>query len=450
MSGNSTLSSFADQRQSTIAQLKQQELMRANSSASNTSLQRFAYVGAKQIIESYEGMERYPDVMSTTEQVDSPDENQAKLMSDNYHREYKNKQEFIDHTTGKRVDVGLARKLGKWYRLPFFSQNKFFVLGENHGAFGYRELIQESNQPGAVLGEGGSNSLLSATPGNLLQATPKGLKTKDGGARENTMENVAAKSYFGLTLLLSEYKKASGPPATTAAVQRLPEAEWLVNYQKAKPGDRQTGTKLNQIPYYLDEHQKKVYASYGTKAETYDPIKTAFNVVRDLKTAIDAYGDDDDDINKIKPVINSLIEKNNEIPRDYAVLIGIVEQLFPLVQPLAYRETKKMSKRDISDVLEQRQATVESNQKYKSHASISFSLRDEAMYRSVLKARRNHIMAGMGDNHATNLKTDLTSAGVPVVLFSEFTSQYSLNAIAPAGEKAQGRTLLSDDSESGD
>lgn len=438
---------ISDQRTSTATQLKQQQLMR--NASSSAPIQRLAYIGSKQIIEAYEGMEQYADVMSGTEQIEAPDEKQSKILSDGYYRNYANKQEFIDHTTGKPVDVGLARKLGKWYRLPFFSAKKFFVLGENHGAFGYRELIKESNQPGQVLGEGGSNALLSATPDNALQATPAGLKTDQGGLREHTMENVTAKSYFGLNLLLDAYEKAG----SAAKVQtKLPEEEWLANYQKADPKNRKLGTGLNQVPYYLDEEGEKVFASYGTKAESYNPLKTAFNVVNDLKTAIDGFDNaqNDNDVKKIKPELENLIAKNGETPKDYAALIVSVKTLLNLIQPLAYRETRHisgLSKSDMNEVMEQRKKTVETNQKYDKHMSTSFSLRDEAMYRSVLKARANHIMAGMGDNHATNLKGDLASQNIPVVLLSEFVSAtYSMDAIAPVGEEAQGRKPPTDES----
>lgn len=450
--GNTGAAEFSDKRASTATQLKQQQLMR--DASSNSPIQRLAYVGSKQIIESYEEMDQYPDVMSSTEQIDAPDEQQSKILADGYYRNYANKQEFIDHTTGKPVDVGLARKLGKWYRLPYFSAKKFFVLGENHGAFGYRELIKESNQPGKVLGEGGSNALLSATPDNALQATPAGLKTDEGESRENTMENVTAKSYFGLNLLLDAYEKAVASSASSSAATplKLPETEWLANYQKADPKNRKSGTGLNQVPYYLDKDKKKVFASYGTKAENYNPIKTAINVVNDLKTAIDGFdnAENDNDVKKIKPELENLITKNSETPPDYAALIVSVKKLLGLVQPLAYRETRKisgLSKREMDEVMEQRKKTVETNQKYDKHMSTSFSLRDEAMYRSVLKARADHIMAGMGDNHATNLKEDLTSQNIPVVLFSEFVSAtYSMDAIAPAGEEAQGRKPPTDES----
>lgn len=368
----------------------------------------------------------------------------AEWVKDGYTRAYNSNQEFKSHLSGEPVDVGLAKKLGRWYRLPFFSAKQFFVLGENHGAFGYRELIKESNQPGKVLGEGGANALLSATADNTLQVNPRGLKDAEGDSRESMMENVAAKAYFGLTVLRANcVKQKDGAGAGGAAAPvRLPEKEWLENYQNAAPEKRKVGSNLNKIPYYEDETGRKVYATFGSSAEHYNPVNTAFRVVADLDNAIQTYlltNAASHGMTEIRAAIATATGIKNTDPVDYDALIAQIDILFPLVQTLAFAEARQMNGgNDPTAGLTERHNMVKANlPDYTPRQKVSFAHRDYVMYKSVLKARHDHVMAGMGDNHAKNLKDALTGDGIPVVLFNEFVAApYSIDAIAPLKEKA--------------
>ena len=362
----------------------------------------------------------------------------AEWVTDGYARSYLSNQEFKSHLQGAPVDVGLAKKLGRWYRLPFFSAKQFFVLGENHGAFGYRELIKESNQPGKVLGEGGANALLSATPDNALQANPKGLKDKDGASRESMMENVTAKAYFGLTILRGNCVKLKKGVDDVEGPIKLPEKEWLENYQKVAPEKRKVGSSLDKVPFYENEEGKNVYATFGTNAENYNPVNTAFKVVEDLDNAIQAYkGIVSQGMLDIRAAILIATGIKNVNPVDYDALIAQIDILYPLVQSLAFAEATELNGgNDPTTGLKKRLDVVDVNlSKYNPRQKRSFAHRDYVMYKSVLKARADHIMAGMGGNHAKNLKDALTEEGVQVVLFNEYVgSEYSSDAIAPLGE----------------
>jgi hypothetical protein len=367
----------------------------------------------------------------------------AEWVTDGYTRSYKSTEEFKAHVRGEPVDVGLAKKLGLWYRLHFFSDKQFFVLGENHGAFGYRELIKESNQPGKVLGEGGANPLHSATASSPLQPNPKGLKDESGLPRESLMEHVGAKAYYGLTLVRAHCEKMIKPGATNGptAPIKLPEKEWLVKYQSAPPEKRKTGTGLNRLPYYEDSGNK-VYATFGTKAEDYNPLNTAFNVVKELDDAIEAKYKDIETpggLQQIRGAIARITEIKAKEPIDYDALIKKADRLLKLLKMLASAEAKKLNAGiDPEDELEERRAKVKEHlPKYTEHQQEAFAYRDYAMYKSILKGRRDHVMAGIGDHHAKNLKDALTAEGIPVVLFEEFTgSSYSSDAIAPLEESA--------------
>jgi len=121
------------------------------------------------------------------------------------------------------------------------------------------------------------------------------------------MENVAAKAYFGLTVLRShcvaEKKKlAKGQQVTggeslqTTTTIQLPEKEWLANYQQAPAEKRKIGTGLNTFPYYEDLDGNKVVVRFGTKAVHYNPLETAFRVITDLDNQIARYAGERTDV----------------------------------------------------------------------------------------------------------------------------------------------------------
>ncbi|NES68972.1 MAG: DUF4157 domain-containing protein, partial [Okeania sp. SIO2D1] len=171
--------------------------------------------------------------------------NKNKWIDDKYTRQYKTLQEFQNHVGGNPVEVGLAKKPGVWYRLPILSKDEFFVLGEGHGTFGYRELMEESNQKGKVLGESSSNPFMSAKPSSVLKKNETDQALDD----EYVMESITAKAYYSLTKLKAFYEKQQKPGTDNSPPQlnRLPEDEWLENYQ-AVAGVRKQ--ELYKPPYY--------------------------------------------------------------------------------------------------------------------------------------------------------------------------------------------------------
>ena len=365
----------------------------------------------------------------------------AEWVTDGYRREYDSTEEFKSHMRGAPVNVGLSKKLGRWYRLPFFSQHRFFVLGENHGAFGYRELIRESNQPGKVLGEGGSNAFLSATDASPLAQNPQGLKDSDGNPRESMMENVTAKAYFGLSFVRKhcEDQLGSGAASSGPVKRFLPESQWIANYQNAPPDRRQTGSGLNKVPFYLDQHNVRVYAKFGTKAENYNPLDTAFKVVEDLDAAMAAYpGVLNANSQNVQARLAELIVIKNQPAIDYQAMQNKIDELYPLLNTQSFLEANTLSGGvDTKKDLLARHAVVKTNlPRYTAHQKSSFAHRDYVMLQSIRKARGDHIMAGLGDNHAQNLQDDLRRDGIPLVRFAEFiAAPYSIDALAPLSEE---------------
>jgi hypothetical protein len=363
-------------------------------------------------------------------------------IQDRYARKYKSIEEFQRHAGGKAVDCGLARKYGKWYRLNFFSNKQFFVLGEHHNVFGYRELINESNQSGKVLGEGGSNTLMSATPTSDLEVNTgkTALKDEQGQAREYTMENPVSKAYYGLIAFRQGERKAS-----QAQLGNQPTLEnedtWLENYQKAKPGDRKISQESSE-PYY-QSGSKQVYAKLGTAAEGYDVTRTGKGVLRTLWAVIN--GKQTRQGFEVKawlpmkyfmetyrpPWTDKKKEKNNDLQ---------FNNLREALAEGAQAETEKMagSKGDHSRLFLDQQRKLEGKTGNPTAGEQAFAHRNYAMFQSVLKAAKSgdFIMAGMGDRHVLHLQEELKKNNISVVTRSEFLSaQYTEDAITPMAEQ---------------
>ncbi|SHN10241.1 hypothetical protein [Chitinophaga sp. CF418] len=356
-------------------------------------------------------------------------------ISDGYARKYESVEEFEAHAGGKEVGFGLAKRLGLWYRLEPLENKKFFVLGEFHNGFGYRELMNESNQKGKVLGEGGSNTLMTATPTSALEKNEADVALKDerGESREYTMENTVSKAYYGLTRFRIAEKNKS-KPAVVDDTEKEAGDVWLANYQHADKKDRDKDA--GHIPYY-NKLGKKVYAQHGTAAENYNVGNTGKGVLTKFWKAIDG-----------KSVRNGyeadawlptkyFIQEYKTGPWDgkaedqYNLLLGVLEKG-------AIAETNLLAGSNgdhVAPFLDKVQERTLRTGKAATHSEKSFAHRNFAMYHSVIKASRGgFVMAGMGDFHAQDLKEPLERAGIEVITLNEFLAS-SKDAITPMTEQ---------------
>jgi hypothetical protein len=357
-------------------------------------------------------------------------------VNDRYARRYNSTEEFMKHAGGEEVGFGLAKKLGKWYRLTPLENKRFFVLGEYHNGFGYRELMNESNQKGKVLGEGGSNTLMTATPTSALEKnrTKSALKNERNEVREYTMENAVSKAYYGLTSFrLTE--KAKSKPKGVDNTEKEAGDTWLENYQNAAKGNRDKDA--GHIPYYK-KGMKKVYAEHGTAAEKYDVGKTGLSVLEvfwkaiDSKTTRNGY-----EIDAWLPTQYFIREYkgpwNDKAEEEYDKLIAALDKG-------AIAETNKLAG-STGDHVAPFLAKVQERTKRTGispwASEKAFAHRNIAMYNSVIKAStQGFVMAGMGDFHARDLKEPLTTAGITVITLNEFLgAPISTDAIAPMTEQ---------------
>ncbi|MCC8170339.1 MAG: hypothetical protein LIP00_00860 [Parabacteroides sp.] len=377
-------------------------------------------------------------------------------LTDEYARWYNNTGEFENHITGKPVDCGLAKKYGEWYRIKHFSEHRFFVLGENHAAFGYRELMQESNQPGKILGEGGSNQLMSAHPASKLEANPASSALQDTTgkqSREYVMENPVSKAYFALPVLKSCIKNKDKLPGigTGPDDKKIDAATWIKNYQSAHPADRGRHDTFH-VPYYK-EGGKFVYAEYKTKAENYALTSTAKSILDTLftqldkktirtdyepeawvhlsyfhkKTTMDWKVSDDLHYYPLLQALKEGSEKEAELWKETP------DQPLPAgLEAAAATPIEQPAQADIPKLSAGKKAALD-----KAHKAKAYAHREYSMYQSILKAQKDasFVMAGMGNNHAQHLKGALEAVPIPVITVEDFHNDYTQDAITPMTEQ---------------
>jgi hypothetical protein len=196
-------------------------------------------------------------------------------LTDGYIRHYETAKEFSKHSGRDPVDVGLMRRCGRWYRLPFSAG--FFVLGESHSIFGYRELLTESNRHQLgnprVLGEGGSIPIGEKKGDYLRKSSAEGSLEI-----EYMMEAELPKAFAYAQALLQEtrsflsQKKTSSSTTNQPGEREEPEDEWIKRYRLATSRGVAVDRKDKRfgVPYYLGGDGARVYAQYGaTKADKY-------------------------------------------------------------------------------------------------------------------------------------------------------------------------------------
>lgn len=351
-------------------------------------------------------------------------DNAQTWVADGYRRDYADDGEFQAHATGNPSRVGLAKKPGIWFRLHHLPGpghvGQFFVLGENHGAFGYRELIAETNQTGDVLGEGGANQPFAAKPISPLVPT----QAIGNGGQEYTMENRLAKGYYAFAAAAKTQRKiANGTYQAPAAKRTVPEDQWIAEYQGllAVRGNPRT---RGQLPSYLDAGEE-VFADFGGGGNQYNAQQTIQNNIADLIAALQHTvqnpfpGMDPNDAQLAADTALNLLNLNGIA--DDSDKYESMRRLLPDVERLALLETHRTQGNIAFQPNQPLDPAIVSSS---SAAKNAFEMRNEAMFANVVKARNagGFIMAAMGDNHRRDLQARFAgeNPAIPTVTHSDF------------------------------
>ncbi|MEM7039239.1 MAG: DUF4157 domain-containing protein, partial [Bacteroidota bacterium] len=255
-----------------------------------------------------------------------PDE-KASWFTDGWGRYYENVTELRDHLAGNPVQCGLAKPMGRWYRLNNLG-NKLIVLGEDHGLFKHTHLRKESNRTGAFLSEFGTQGF----------ETVRQEEAETVQRRRIPLESIAAKTMFGAVMMKNRVdaarspkkkpkKKASGP----RPVSEDPDT-WIEHYQQAESTD-------------VDDRFRPIYQNEGEKPKfpkpksVYNAQKTAngvFGQFIEAAMAFDTEGDFKDALDKMVPlckvIIKALGKKKRNLEQLSAQIAEFVERLREITQ----------------------------------------------------------------------------------------------------------------------
>ncbi len=342
------------------------------------------------------------------------DEKQEGLISDKYIRNYKDEKEFKDHADGNPVDVGLAKRIGQWYRAPF--SKGFFVLGESHAELSGDSVVAESNQKGKVLSEKYSADFMSKKAPDEALVEQTEVKTPIEGIKQYQMESMAAKLYFAVEWLNKKYNSLHNVVESTIIEED--ENQWIDNYKKAPLNKRK---KKGRVPLYKNDEGKWVKAKLGTTEEKYvmiDKIKKAIVKYVPLLYAVkDNMGMPKDQIEIAKANIDIVMRMIDE-KKDKNTAQPFLDKALDAFKKIAIAEINLAKTNEASDEeedtpLEKREEAV---QQPFGRVKTAMAMRDLAMLTSIKQAKKeNFILAGLGDAHAANLEEDLTSANITVV-----------------------------------
>lgn len=391
-------------------------------------VQPYAFIQDKQVIEAYVGMEQYPNVMNATIQVPDPNDRQSTVISDLYYRRYDNQQEFEDHTKGDPVDVGLIEHLAMWYRLPF--STGFFVLGEAHNIVGYRRLIEESNQKGDFLGEGGN------VPFDYYKQDPNvrddsALTRSVGAATEHPMESAVAKTAYALAKLREKLKrhleelKNKSQPVSAPKTRYVESDKWLLEVQT----NNRIVKRSQKRPYYEDGDERVMLQPQNAAKEAeYDVTATALKIINNCMEALEPH--------KGTTLVDDLTASLSKLAKAY--------QDFQFLTPKQKRTLYWVGLKNATDaarglaVQEIAQSSIDDGQieiLANAHDSscpldTTCTLRDVFMFEAIVDAsRRGFLMAGIGDNHLKHLADALTTEGIATISYTDFFNNHAKTAI---------------------
>ncbi len=334
------------------------------------------------------------------------DPKQEILIKDAYIRNYKDEKEFKDHAVGSPVDVGLAKRIGKWYTAPF--SKGFFVLGENHKELSYKTVVQESNQKGKVLGEKDAMAFMSRkAPGDALVENTEPADPVEG-VKEFPMESMASKLYFAISRLNKYFDSLH--KETDDGVIEEDEDQWIVNYKKA--GTLKQNTQ-GRVPVYLNDEGKWVKARLGTSEEKYNFLDVVKFYIQSflpkMVSAKETPGMPKEQI-EIAETNIKLILVLIEQKEDKKTAQPFLDKAVAAIEQIAIAEINEAKLNEVTEMgaktpLKKREEAVKQQSNKMDSA---MAMRDLAMLASIRQAKKeNFLMAGLGNNHAINLEDDL-------------------------------------------
>ena len=323
-----------------------------------------------------------------------------RAMIEPYNRYYESLNEFQDHCAGKPVSCGLIRKHHLWYRLPFGKQ--FFVLGEKHNYLNYYSILEESNQKGEVLGEGGTIPIMSS-----LHI----FKEKIENVKFYSVESRLSKTLYSLLVMCTHLDD-----------MKRKKTKKDIKHEEVEV-DKNIDVRTYKNKKFSDIHYKK-----------YDIIGTALNNINDCTKAIGvcisqglngmiryeqhlAYIE----LGKLKVKLKELSNLIKNITTNN--INNIIEINKSAIEQCRNCARNEMNLVNLVDARLKYDAKKEKEPKENHEAN---SMREAFMVKAILNADKSrYLMAGFGDNHVRHMKPTLEDNNIKVITYEDFKGNYS-------------------------
>ncbi|MEM9578184.1 MAG: hypothetical protein AAF999_14365 [Pseudomonadota bacterium] len=408
------------------------------SAAAAAPVQRRVSIGGKPVEQRTPDLWRLQDAATDMPQADNA------IYADDWKRSFRDMQQYQTYRDKSApVSVGLIEPYAAWYSIPHIEAGTFFVLGENHGAYGYRDLVGESNIAGKVLGESGNHALLD-TPEALAQ-NPKAdaLKTK-GVTREYMMESIAPKTYYSMNVVVRSLEKEAGTAtaAPSDGIKRENEDrdDWIANYKLALP-ERRGFDPLRLKPYYstMIPTETRYFMKAETVAGPYSVYETASKKLQAFQDALKVFisanprHDKIAAFRKLDGELDTLLTglAKDKADRDAKALVKQAKWIRRALGQVSVMEDQQLMAMRGAVAPDAHAVAYAGIKDTATHEQTANYYRERAMFQAILKARDDGFaFAGIGDNHAVNLKASLEDeADVPVITLEDLIKDFSQPAL---------------------
>ncbi len=392
--------------------------------AQNTPLQAKVFIGKTEMDDPAKGATSSSSSTKNNGGQTNTAYDPANIFTDPWRREFTDKAEMDAYAKKTaQVSVGLIKPMAIWYRIAHLANGQFFVLGENHGAFGYRDFVAESNVTGKVLGEGGNYGPLENDGTKILpNEDVKALTGPDGKAQEFMMENLAPKAYFAAITLYNLLTKGTPTPKT-----KLKESDWITEHSKAQ----NKGTaKQSGLAYFKGgpNADTRHYLETNPGAGAYNISEVARKVLLDNAQEMQAAFDQKMPSKVEFDQTRALIQELGKNPLQKDQLKKSLKKAMPELRKISKLEDEKLHQN-----LGQTGKVAHRTVKPTVHSQKANYYRERAMFQAIISAndQGGFAFAGVGDNHAKALKADLgmLTPPIPVITLEDLRNTHAKPAL---------------------
>jgi hypothetical protein len=367
-------------------------------------------------------------------------------LEDQYYRDYDSLGEFYAHALGLRVQVGLDKGLGIWYRLPLPGIGKvlspqFFLMGELHNLFPVRNLVKESNQKNSrIISERGASFRNTAYKGS------EKLSSKEDNSKEHLVELGLAKALFAFANRFAPEKEdRSGIRQEPNIVRHQIENPETAVEKPKQVIKKWEGGSVEEWEKGAQEHGPLYRDPDGRLYFTITDEEGIKAVLRPNISSASGYsiGNATGNFLKRKEILEALSEN---IASSYLEIVeGRLtkdnnENEYKIKYNEVFEALRKASAKNLQTVYPnmtpvlRKNPTKKNKSKHRTDIELAMDHRNTAMVEGLMKAfnQGGYVMASLGNQHVIDIKEYLQEKGGSpflIITYSDFITKYSKNAL---------------------